>query len=347
MTHNPGMLAIGLMLGIGAAAMVLSAIATGIVRRHAIHHAMFDVPNRRSSHTVPTPRGGGAAIVGVVALSIVLATGFNTLPMKIGFAMSGGGMIIAVIGWIDDRHDVRAAWRAVTHLCAASWAVYWIGDVGPLSLDGFATLPVLLVRALWVLAIAWATNLYNFMDGIDGIAAVETIVAGCVGAAVLLLGNAFGLAIVSATLGGAAAGFLVWNRMPARVFMGDVGSGFLGFIFAVIALASSRGGKVSAIVWVLLLLAFITDASVTLLRRALRGEPWTSAHRLHAYQRLVQSGLSHAQVVRFVALIDGLLAILAVTVFLRPDLAWPAVAFGLLIVGACYVAVELRRRMWA
>lgn len=346
-THSPEVQATIVLVGTGLAAMLLTIVATDMVRTHAIRRAMFDVPNQRSSHTVPTPRGGGAAIVAVVLLSIALGAAVRILPSNIAAALFGGGTLVAAIGWLDDRHNVKPSGRAAVHVCAAAWAVYWVGGLGPVHLGRMATFPGSLERLLWVLAIAWTTNLYNFMDGIDGIAAVETIIAGSVGAGILLLGSAFGMAFVSATLGGAAAGFLVWNRMPARVFMGDVGSGFLGFIFAVIALAATHTGVASAIVWVMLLLTFITDASVTLMRRALRGESWTSAHRLHAYQRLVQSGLNHAQVVRLVVLIDGLLAILAVTVFLRPHLTWPALVIGLLIVGASYMAVERRKRMWA
>jgi Fuc2NAc and GlcNAc transferase len=253
---------------------------------------------------------------------------------------------VAGIGWLDDRHSLRAPWRAAAHLCAAAWAIYWIGGVGPTPLDRLGSIAAPLEVAVAVLAIAWMTNLYNFMDGIDGLAAVEAIFVGGIGAIILLSGGAPGLAIVSAVVAGSAVGFLVWNHMPARIFMGDVGSGFLGFIFATIALSTHVATVIPVAVWILLLLAFLVDATITLLRRVLRGETWHLAHRLHAYQRLAQSGMSHAQVVGWVSILDALLAALALVVFRWPDLAWQSTLLGILLTFVCYCAVERRLAMW-
>jgi Fuc2NAc and GlcNAc transferase len=327
-------------------AALLSWLATRIVRAHTIRAAMFDVPNQRSSHTAPTPRGGGAAIAAVTLLCVALAAFATWLPYHISIALLGGGALVSTVGWLDDRHNVNAAWRAAAHLCAGAWAIFWLGGIGYVRLGYLGTISGPVGNILAILAIAWMINLYNFMDGIDGLAAVEAIFAGAVGALLLFLGGSSGLAAVSASIAGAAAGFLVWNRMPARIFMGDVGSGFLGFIFAVLALAAHKTASIPAIVWVLLLLVFIADATITLIRRILRGEPWHTAHRLHAYQRLVQSGLTHAQVVARVALLNVLLAVFAVVVFLQPRFAWPMLLLGVAVVAVAYIAVERRLGMW-
>ena len=332
---------------VAAAAMLLTSLATGVVRAHAIRSAMFDVPNQRSSHTLPTPRGGGAAIVGTVLLCVAAAWSAAWVAAHVAIALIGGGALVADVGWLDDRHHVSAGWRAIAHLCASTWAVVWLGGIENVRLSHLGVISGPVASVFAVVAIAWLINLYNFMDGIDGLAAVEAITVGTAGAIVLLLGRADGLALISASVAGAGAGFLIWNRMPARIFMGDVGSGFLGFAFATIALSAHKTAAISAAVWVLLLLVFIADATATLLRRIFRGESWHVAHRLHAYQRLVQSGRSHAQVVAYVTLVNVLLAGLAIVVFMQPALTWPALIAGLVLAGAGYLAVERRLGMWA
>jgi Fuc2NAc and GlcNAc transferase len=328
-------------------AMAATWIATGAVRSHAIRNAILDVPNSRSSHSVPTPRGGGAALVGVVLLCVAIAWTIGWLPANVTTAILPGGALVAFVGWLDDRHHVSAGWRAIAHLCAGAWAIIWLGGIENVRLGHLGVISGPVASVFAVIAIAWLINLYNFMDGIDGIAAVEAVIVGAAGAVVLLLGHADGLALVSAALAGAGAGFLIWNRMPARIFMGDVGSGFLGFAFATIALAAHKTAAISANVWVILLLVFIVDATATLLRRIFHGEPWHVAHRLHAYQRLVQSGRSHSQVVVYVAILDLLLAALAIVVFMQPGLTWPALIVGILLVTAGYLIVERRLGMWA
>ncbi|MEO6696428.1 MAG: glycosyl transferase family 4, partial [Gammaproteobacteria bacterium] len=157
---------------------------------------------------------------------------------------------------------------------------------------------------LWVLAVMWLTNLYNFMDGIDGLAGAQAVTAGLAGGVLLWWLNAPGLAGASLALAAASGGFLIWNCPPARIFMGDTGSGLLGFSFAVLALAGEQSRAMPAAAWLILLALFILDASYTLLARLLRGEAWYHAHRSHAYQRLVQAGLSHRRVTLWVLLIN-------------------------------------------
>jgi Fuc2NAc and GlcNAc transferase len=184
-----------------------------------------------------------------------------------------------------------------------------------------------------------AHNLYNFMDSIEGIAAAEALVVG-LGGALLLAASSPPLAPVSALVAAAAAGFLVWNWPPARLFMGDVGSGFLGFAFGALALASERARALPAVLWLVLLGPFFVDATVTLLRRLARGDRWFVAHRSHAYQRAVQAGCSHGRVTSTVAGLS-LASVAGAWMALRQPAATGVVVVSTAAANcALYVAVE-------
>ena len=346
MTSAIGSAAIVGDIALGTAAMCTTWIATRYILAHALRKSILDIPNERSLHNAPTPRGGGAAIAFVV-LSFALILGFTGfLPGSITAAVVGGGLMIATVGWLDDRHSIGAGARAFVHSLAALWTVAWIGGLPSLTWGHHAVHLGPAGSVLAVIAIVWATNFYNFMDGIDGLASAEAVAVGGAGALLLILAGSYGLALLLTTVGGAAAGFLVWNWTPARIFMGDVGSGFLGFLFGTLAVISERAGDVPWYVWFVLLLAFAGDATVTLIRRVAHGDAWHTAHRLHAYQRLVQSGLSHSQVVIRVTALNLLLTALAIVVFVQPATAWTILPLAVLLTGAAYLAVEHRRGMW-
>ena len=306
---------------------------TGAVRRYALRRGILDVPNARRSHTLPTPRGGGLAVVVVFLTSIIFSALRGIISKELAWAICGGGLLVAGIGWLDDRRGLPPLPRAVVQGLAALWALGWLGGLPSLDL-GVTRLflgPVGFLPGL--LGIVWCINLYNFMDGIDGLAGVEAVtVAGT--AALLLAGRkaglfpvagatgtaaeAAGIALVGALLVPAAAGFLVWNWPPAKIFMGDVGSGFLGFTFGTLAVASENSGALPLLVWVLLLGVFVVDATATLLRRIRRGERWTEAHRTHAYQLAVQARWTHKQATLAVLGINLLLGLAAAAACLWP-----------------------------
>ncbi|MGN6393592.1 MAG: MraY family glycosyltransferase [Gemmatimonadales bacterium] len=292
---------------LGAAAFFASAALAALVRRYALSHALLDVPNERSSHSVPTPRGGGLAIATVVLAGLVVLERAHLLVPRIAFGLFGGGLLVAVVGWLDDRHELRATVRIVVHVAAAAWTLAWLGGMPNLTVAAEATHLGLGGTLLAMLGIVWLTNLYNFMDGIDGLAAAEAFIVSAAGV-LLLAGPSPALALVALLVAAAAAGFLVWNWPPARLFMGDVGSGFLGYTFGALALASENARALPALVWLVMLGPFFVDATVTLLRRMVRGERWYAGHRTHAYQRVVQGGWRHWQVSLLIA---GLSAILA------------------------------------
>jgi Fuc2NAc and GlcNAc transferase len=210
--------------------------------------------------------------------------------------------------------------RATVHVLAAGWAVWCLGGLPSLDL-GVAVVPLGMGgNLLAVVGLVWLINLYNFMDGIDGLAAGEAVGVGLVGGVLLAAAGATGLSLVALALAAAAGGFLVFNWPPAKIFMGDVGSGLLGYAFGVLAMASERAGAVPLVVWMILLAVFIVDATATLIRRVVNGERWFEAHRSHAYQRAVQAGYSHHAVTVAVMGLNGLLAVAATGAWLIPVL---------------------------
>jgi Fuc2NAc and GlcNAc transferase len=316
---------------------------TRLIRRYALGRGVLDVPNARSSHTQPTPLGGGLAIVAVVLAGTAVSWIAGAVDGRFAAAVVGGGLAVAGIGWADDHGGVSRRMRAAVHVAAGAWAVALLGGFGSLE-TGVGSLELgALGSPLAVIAIVWLINLYNFMDGIDGIAGGEALLAGLAGGLFALVAGASEIALLAFMIAGAALGFLVWNWAPARIFMGDVGSSFLGFVFGVLAIASERAGAVPLLVWIILLGVFVFDATVTLVRRVLRGERWYMAHRSHAYQRAVQSGWSHAQVSGAVLLVNAVLAGFAAVAVLRPPLLLPCCAAATLLLTGLYLIVEHRR----
>ena len=328
------------------AAAILSWLLASRVRLYALDR-LLDVPNERSSHSVPTPRGGGLAIAFTALGGIILAAVLHWVDWNLTIALVGGGAMIAAIGWIDDHRNLPALTRFAVQFISAGWAIYWLGGLPSLSI-GSATLHMGVVGSiLGVIGIVWAINLYNFVDGIDGLAAGEAISTGVIGGLILLAMGQTGLATVSLIIAAANAGFLPLNWAPARLFMGDVGSGMLGYLFAVLAIASENSGAMPLLLWVLLLGAFVFDATVTLCRRIAHGERWYHAHHSHAYQRMVQAGKSHAQVSSTILVINLVLAILATVAWLRPALFLMAIGAGTVLLSIIYLSVERVRPMHA
>jgi Fuc2NAc and GlcNAc transferase len=197
-------------------------------------------------------------------------------------AVLGGGGLVALAGLVDDYRDLPVSRRLVLQFVAATWTLYWSGGVPGEILPGVSPI---LVNVLGVVAIAWLVNLFNFMDGIDGIASIETI-SVCLGGIILyVLGTAGETAwIPPALLLASVSGFVIWNVPPARIFLGDSGSGFLGFMMAVLCLQAARFDPLLFWAWLILLGVFIVDSGVTLVRRLLRRHRLYEAHRSHGYQ---------------------------------------------------------------
>ncbi|MFL5538994.1 MAG: glycosyl transferase family 4 [Longimicrobiaceae bacterium] len=335
--------------GIGCAlAVVLASWAvTWAVRRDAIRRRVLDHPNERSSHDVPTPRGGGVAIVVVAVAAEAMLWAAGRLSRETALALAAGGVAVAAIGWLDDHGGVSAKARAAVHFAAAAWALFWLGGL-PALRYGTGSVPLGIAgTVLAAFGIVWSTNLYNFMDGIDGIAGAEAVTCGLFGGLLLLATGERGLAGAAFALAAASAGFLAWNWHPARIFMGDAGACFLGFTFAVLAVAAERAGSVPLLAWMVLLGVFVFDATATLVRRARRGERWHQAHRSHAYQRAAPTRAHHARVSAAVAGVNVSLASLASLGTFRPGWLLPAAGAATLLLATLYVGVERRRPMYA
>ncbi len=266
------------------ALFIASYLGTALLRRYALARSLMDIPNDRSSHSVPVPRGGGLAIVICFLASLPLLAGGESLNWSLFWALLGAGAAVALLGFLDDHGHIAARWRLLGHFLAAAWVLFFLGGLPPIALFGGYYDLGWIGYALAALYMVWLLNLYNFMDGIDGIASVEALCV-CVGGALLYLLAGHGAqAAVPLLLATAVAGFLCWNFPPARIFMGDAGSGFLGVMLAALSLHAGWVAPELFWGWLILLGVFVVDATWTLLRRLFRGEAVYEAHRSHAYQ---------------------------------------------------------------
>jgi Fuc2NAc and GlcNAc transferase len=267
-----------------AAVAVASLVMTWLLRRYAIASSLMDMPNVRSSHSVPTPRGGGVAIVLSFLIAIPLLAFWDALQWSSAWSILGAGLLVATVGFLDDHGHIAARWRLLAHFSAAAWALAWMGGMPPIQVAGEVFDLSWAGHVLAAIYLVWMLNLYNFMDGIDGIASVEAVCA-CLGACLVYwLTGQQELMIAPLLLVVAVIGFLYWNFPPARIFMGDAGSGFLGLILAILSLQAAWIDPGLLWVWLILLGVFIVDATFTLGRRLLRGDKVYEAHRSHAYQ---------------------------------------------------------------
>jgi Fuc2NAc and GlcNAc transferase len=268
--------------------VVLTACAswllTGLLRRYALAKSLLDIPNERSSHSVPTPRGGGVAIVISFLAGLALV---DDVPASVLVALFGAGAWVALVGFLDDHGHIAARWRLMAHFFAAAWALAWLGGMPAVPVNGTALDLGWAGHVLGAIYLVWLLNLYNFMDGIDGIAGIEALTV-CLGAVVVYTlavpGVSPSIAPLAWLLAAAVLGFFVWNYPPAKIFMGDAGSGFLGLMVGLLSIQAAWTEPRLFWCWVILLGVFVVDATVTLMRRIMRGDKFYQAHRSHAYQ---------------------------------------------------------------
>jgi len=315
---------------------------TAIVLRVAMRHRMYDVPSDRSLHSVPTPRGGGLAIA-LTVLTVIAGTGvLGWFSPPVTIALLGGSVLVAVVGWLDDLRPLSPLLRIAVQSVAVAWFIAWMGGFPILRLSGEPVSFGAAGTILAFLAMLWSINLYNFMDGIDGLAAGQAVVAGALATFTLLPGEP-GLGFSTAGITGASLGFLKWNWPPARIFMGDVGSGLLGFLFGALALLSSLSDHGPPLLaWVLFGGVFVFDSTVTLLRRMLRGDRFYQAHREHAYQRLVRSGWSHRRTTVAALVLAAVVGAMGVAATLHPELAIRACFLVFVVLFTAYLFIEKR-----
>jgi UDP-N-acetylmuramyl pentapeptide phosphotransferase/UDP-N-acetylglucosamine-1-phosphate transferase len=309
-----------------AATALFSAIATRALIPVLRRRGALDRPNERSSHLVPTPLGGGIAVVAVVLVAwLGLAAAGRVTPAVILAALAAG--LLAAVCWVDDLHGLSPLTRLTAQAAAVAIGIVALPETGnPLSTWLGPASYFTALGLLWM----WWVNLFNFMDGIDGIAGSE---AAAIGGGLLLL-SALGsavdpsVALLAAAILGAALGFLVWNWSPARIFLGDVGSAPLGYLTGYLLISLAAAGRSTAAL--ILPLYFLADATITLGRRLLRGERIWQAHRQHYYQQAVGRGLAHGRVVKRVVAANLLL--IACAWMAENGAAAPALAAAIAIV---------------
>ncbi|WP_456407163.1 MraY family glycosyltransferase [Thiolapillus sp.] len=324
--------------------------AAWLCRRFLFPDSLFHVldhPGARSLHQQSTPRSGGVAIVIALLLGWGVAASMGGMIWGVSMNwLAGGVVLLAIVGGIDDRVDLSPFMRLMVQLLAAFFLLAAGLTPEQLHLPGLAiSLPCYLMLPLTVLYALWMTNLYNFMDGMDGFAAGMAIVGFTLMAWLGWQAGSGTFTLAAGVVTAASAGFLVFNFPPARIFMGDAGSPVLGFLAAAFSLWADRDGLFPLWVSVLIFSPFIVDATYTLLRRLLAGKRVWQAHREHIYQRLVQQGWSHRRTVLWsyvLMLAAGLTAVMALNQ--NPPVQWMAMAVWALIYIAIVLWVSLREK---
>jgi Fuc2NAc and GlcNAc transferase len=279
------------------ASLLAGWMLVGVLRMLTVRWGLVDLPNARSSHAKPTARGGGIAIVLVTLLTVAIDFSLHGIPGSLSVAWIVGGGLVAGVGFLDDLKGLSAVARAGAQLLAAILLLNAI-DIPAVSASlGLTTGWPALVWVVAGMVIVWSINLFNFMDGIDGLASAQCIFVVLAGTLLIAMGHEIGSSLLSGVaMAGASAGFLIWNAPPAKIFMGDVGSGFIGFGLIAGALATSGHGPVSLWTWLVLNGVFVADATITVLTRFFRGQRIYEAHRSHVYQRLARRWSSHGRV---------------------------------------------------
>src|SRR5690606_346236 len=276
---------------------------TYFMRAYALKKNIIDNPNERSSHSIPTPRGGGAAVVCsyLVALAVLIYS--QQLTVHIGLTLMVAGFVIALLGFLDDHGHINSMLRLAIHFLVA------IGVV--ISLGGFAEVTVFngvqlgfIANIIAVLFLVWLLNLYNFMDGINGIASVEAITTTISMAILYCLLNTSLNSDLLLLLAACVSGFLLWNFPKAKIFMGDACSGFLGLTLGILALIALKENLALFCAWIICLGVFVVDATYTLIKRVLSGYKMYDAHRSHSYQILSRKWGSHTPVTLAIAAIN-------------------------------------------
>jgi Fuc2NAc and GlcNAc transferase len=289
--------------------LALFLVSAFITRQLVVNSHRFskmDFPNERSSHLTPTPRGGGIAFVAASLVGFLLLLLISELDRADLLALCCAGAIVAIAGHLDDRQKISGAMvRLIFHALGAIILIVGIGFSSQISLFDRTVNTGVIGSILGVLYLVWLLNLFNFMDGTDGIAASEAIFV-CIAGAILnfhVLSD-INFSAAAIILASCTFGFLLYNWSPAKIFMGDVGSGYLGIAIGGLSLMAAKQQHELLWVWIILLAVFVSDATVTLIRRLLRKQKPHVAHRSHAYQHLAIRFNSHAKVSRLLLAVN-------------------------------------------
>lgn len=316
----------------------LSFLFVGLFLRLARQSELLDRPGHRSSHTVPTPTGAGSALIlalGATVLVVGLEPGMprigaQSFPAVFGF-LFGVAFGLSLLGLRDDARGVPVAGRLLAQLLAALGLVLVLQVTSPWQI------------VLFVFALTWTMNAFNFMDGSDGMAGLQAVFSGAFLAFLFHQAGEPGLALAALCVAAAACGFLPWNWPPARCFMGDAGSVPLGWLLGGLCLTGAVQGSITWPAAVLVLAVFHVDAGLTLLRRVWNGERWYTAHRKHVYQKLMLHGWGHGRVLLTYAALNLFVVAPALVVVSRiPRWGWAGASLALMILVISWCAVSLK-----
>ncbi len=314
-----------------------------IFKRYALKKGLIDNPNHRSSHTIPTPRGAGIVFIGLWYIFVLISGIMEKISWQIILILAPT-LLVSIISYLDDYYTLSAKIRFSIQSLASIIVLIFLGNI-ILEL-GFFSIHFFLITFIFLfLALIWSTNLFNFMDGMDGLAATEAIFILGVGGLLTYLNGGIELSHLLWGLVALLMGFLVWNRPKAKIFMGDVGSASLGFVILVSGLIAQKYYQVPFVLWLMLYGAFLFDSTATLIRRLLKGEKWYEAHRKHAYQRLHQAGWSHAKILYALIAVNFIIAGLAIEAYFLPAITFIFVLLEILLLFIIYKKIEKLRAM--
>jgi UDP-N-acetylmuramyl pentapeptide phosphotransferase/UDP-N-acetylglucosamine-1-phosphate transferase len=306
-------------------ALAVAAALTPVIILLGRRGFLLDRPNERSSHAQPTPRGGGLAIV--IAVTAAVAVFVGPGPMR---TLLVAGLFMAVLGFLDDAFALPVWPRLLAQIAFAAWIAWAIGPIRALSVPGAFEVgfgPVAIpATVIWIVGV---TNFFNFMDGIDGLAAGQSVLSAVV---VVIAGWSTGASTAAMAIAGGCVGFLIYNWSPARIFMGDVGSMMLGFLLASLPLLAPAARRPDAVFATAIGLAlFLLDPTFTLARKLSRGDRIGQSHRDHTYQQLVRVGEMHGPVTAGLLLATVPLALLGGWSFREPRFGLVAVLAALAV----------------
>lgn len=317
-----------------------------LYRTYAIKKNILDHPNYRSSHLYPVPRGGGV-VFPILWFVVLVFLYFNDFIGKLFlFAFIPPIGLISFISFLDDKYQIAVRYRFLAHIVAALYILFVIGSFSSLDLG------IIVIHWYWfgyiftMLALLWSTNLFNFMDGIDGIAAIEALFVFGVGGYFVWCAGGNDLALMIWAMAAIVLGFLLWNKPPAKIFMGDVGSTVLGFLVALFAIMGEKKYNVPALLWVMLYGVFWFDATVTLIRRLINGDKVYEAHLLHAFHRLSSQNWSHREILLGVIAINIVIVLLSLLAFYFPRYMLTAFSGEVVMLIVIYLLIEKVRPMY-
>jgi len=324
----------GLQSAVGWAVVALS---TGVLSYFSCKKAMvlaeksgmIAFPGERQSHQHATPAGGGLGLIFSIVMTTICLELMVSLPFFWWQKVLPGVLLLTIVGWRDDKLPVAPGVRLLNQFVVSMWLIgfgWWDFSWREMVYGSCA-----------IVAMIWLMNLYNFMDGSNGMAGFQGVFAGMAMAALFQLGGESSMALVALVVAAGCAGFLPLNFPRARVFMGDASSVPLGFIFAAFASYGVWTGSISLTLSILIMSVFLVDATLTLLARVLRGERWYTAHAQHVYQRLIAQGWSHQRVLALYQALNVMLVLPAIVLAkIYPQYALVTVALILLLLGACW-----------